>query len=117
MGRARLAWTPYSARGRAEPLDVPITTSNTALSISFTEGYLMNEAIISTKGQIVIPQEFRDRYHLKPNTKACWVDTGSGLLLVPQIKDPILQSRGLLKNSKLTQRALKKERNKDKNQN
>ena len=74
----------------------------------------MNEALISTKGQIVIPQEFRERYHLKPNTKAQWVDLGGVLLLVPQHENPLRDSRGLLAKSGFTQKALKEERRKEK---
>ena len=74
----------------------------------------MNEAIISTKGQIVIPQELRERYNLKPNSKAFWIDTGGALLVVPRLKDPLLETRGILKKSRLTQKVLKAERLRDK---
>lgn len=74
----------------------------------------MNQAIISTKGQIVIPQELRERYHLKPNSKAFWIDTGGALLVVPRLKNPLLETRGILKKSKLTQKVLKTERRHDK---
>lgn len=74
----------------------------------------MNEAIISTKGQIVIPREMRKRYRLHPNTTAVWVDAGSALLVFPRENDPVRASRGLLKGSKLTLKALKKERKNDK---
>lgn len=70
----------------------------------------MSTAAISTKGQVVIPQDLRDRYHLKPNTKAQWVDLGGPLLLAPRYEDPLRESRGLLSKSRLTQGALKGER-------
>lgn len=70
----------------------------------------MEKALISTKGQVVIPQKMRERYHLQPNTQASWVDLGGVLLLIPQQKDPIKASRGILKKSRLTQTALKRER-------
>lgn len=70
----------------------------------------MEGALISTKGQVVIPQRMRERYRLRPNTLAAWVDLGGVLLLVPQQKDPVGWSRGILKKSRLTQAALKRER-------
>ncbi len=74
----------------------------------------MNEAVISTKGQIVIPQELRERYHLQPNTQAQWIDMGGVLMLVPKLKDPLKESRGFLKNSSFTQKTLKTDRRQDK---
>jgi bifunctional DNA-binding transcriptional regulator/antitoxin component of YhaV-PrlF toxin-antitoxin module len=73
-------------------------------------GYPMQNSIISTKGQVVIPQPFRKKYALKPRSKAMWVDLGYALLLVPRLKDPVAASRGLLKNSHFTQAALKEDR-------
>ncbi len=74
----------------------------------------MGTASISTKGQVVIPQDLRDRYHLKPNTKAQWVDLGGPLLLAPRYEDPLRESRGLLSRSRLTQKALRSERRREK---
>jgi len=73
----------------------------------------MTEALISTKGQVVIPQELRDRYHLKPNSKAIWVDLGGVLLLVPRYKNAVKSSRGILSRSHFTQAVLKQERKKE----
>ncbi len=74
----------------------------------------MNEALISTKGQVVIPQEFRERYHLNPNTQAQWIDMGGVLLLTPKLENPLKVSRGFLKKSSFTQKSLKKNRKLDK---
>lgn len=74
----------------------------------------MRAAIISTKGQIVIPQELRERYHLTPNTQARWIDSGGVLMLVPHLKDALKSSRGFLKGSTFTQKDLKTERRRDK---
>lgn len=74
----------------------------------------MHEAIVSTKGQIVIPQELRERYHLKPKTQARWIDTGGVLMLVPSSKGHLKELRGFLKHSGLTQKVLKKERSHEK---
>lgn len=84
------------------------------MSVISITGGTMNEALISTKGQVVIPQGLRERYHLQANTRAQWVDLGGVLMLVPKLKDPLKESRGFLKNSLLTQKALKKERLRDK---
>lgn len=70
----------------------------------------MHHSLISTKGQVVIPQTLRERYHLNPNTRASWIDTGNALLLVPSLKNAHHLARGLLKGSRFTQNQLKKDR-------
>ena len=74
----------------------------------------MEPSAISTKGQIVIPYELRQRYHLRPRSRALWIDMGGALLLVARSKNPLKESRGILKNSRFTQTELKKDRARDK---
>lgn len=70
----------------------------------------MNETTISTKGQIVIPQEFRERYRLYANSTAVWIDLGGVLMLTPRRRDPVLESRGILSKSGFTQKSLRQAR-------
>ena len=53
---------------------------------------------ISNKGWIVIPAELRKKYHLTPGTEVVIVDYGGVLSIVPAMRNPIKQGRGLLKD-------------------
>jgi AbrB family looped-hinge helix DNA binding protein len=52
---------------------------------------------VSTKGWVVIPAELRKKYNLLPGTEVIIVDYGGVLSIVPALKNPIKQGRGLLK--------------------
>jgi AbrB family looped-hinge helix DNA binding protein len=54
--------------------------------------------IISQKGWVVIPAELRKKYHLTPGTEVVVVDYGGVLSIIPAMRDPIKQGRGLLKD-------------------
>lgn len=63
---------------------------------------------VSNKGWIVIPAELRKKYHLTPGTEVVIVDYGGVLAIIPAMKDPINQSRGMLKDvPSLTEELLK----------
>ena len=63
---------------------------------------------ISNKGWVVIPAELRKKYNLLPGTEVVIVDYGGVLAIVPALKDPIKQGRGMLKGlPSLTQDLLK----------
>jgi len=63
---------------------------------------------ISSKGWVVIPAELRKKYNLVPGTEVVIVDYGGVLSIVPALKNPIKQGRGLLKGlPSLTQDLLK----------
>jgi len=64
---------------------------------------------MSAKGWVVIPAEFRQRYGLKPGDRVRVVDYGGVLALVPAMREPIDESRGMLEGASLT-RALLEER-------
>lgn len=53
---------------------------------------------ISQKGWVVIPAELRKKYHLTPGTEVVVVDYGGVLSIIPAMRDPIKQGRGLLKD-------------------
>jgi AbrB family looped-hinge helix DNA binding protein len=52
---------------------------------------------VSNKGWVVIPAELRKKYNLLPGTEVVIVDYGGVLSIVPALKNPIKQGRGLLK--------------------
>lgn len=50
---------------------------------------------ISSKGWVVIPADLRKKYGLKPGDAVNVIDYGGVLALVPVLKDPVRQSRGM----------------------
>ena len=52
---------------------------------------------VSNKGWVVIPAELRKKYNLTPGTEVIIVDYGGVLAIVPALKNPVRQGRGLLK--------------------
>ncbi len=65
---------------------------------------------ISQKGWVVIPAELRKKYHLTPGMEVVVVDYGGVLSIVPAMRDPIKQGRGLLKGLPSLTEDLLKER-------
>ena len=68
---------------------------------------------ISNKGWVVIPAELRKKYNLLPGTEVVIVDYGGVLSIVPALKNPIKQGRGMLKGLPSLTQDLLKERAKD----
>ena len=56
-------------------------------------GFMAKSATISSKGQITLPKELREKYHLKEGETAVLLDAGEGIL----IKHARASLRGLLK--------------------
>ena len=52
---------------------------------------------VSIKGQMVIPTKIRKKYNIQPQTKVELIDKGNEIVIVPLPKDPLLNSRGILK--------------------
>ena len=65
---------------------------------------------ISNKGWVVIPAELRKKYNLTPGTEVVVVDYGGVLSIIPAMRDPIKQGRGLLKELPSLTEDLLKER-------
>jgi AbrB family looped-hinge helix DNA binding protein len=65
---------------------------------------------ISNKGWVVIPAELRKKYHLHPGAEVVIVDYGGVLAIVPAMRDPIKQGRGILKGGTSLTKALVEER-------
>jgi AbrB family looped-hinge helix DNA binding protein len=53
---------------------------------------------LSQKGWIVIPAALRKKYGLTPGANLQVVDYGGVLSIIPAMRDPIKQGRGLLKD-------------------
>ncbi len=52
---------------------------------------------VSSKGQIVLPAAVRRKLGIEPGDELVVVEWGGAVYLVPKMKDPIRESRGLLK--------------------
>ena len=65
---------------------------------------------ISNKGWVVIPAELRKKYNLFPGTEVVIVDYGGVIAIIPALKDPIKQGRGMLKGLPSLTEDLLKER-------
>ena len=65
---------------------------------------------ISNKGWVVIPVELRRKYNLSPGTEVVIVDYGGVLAIIPALKNPVKQGRGLLKGLPSLTQDLMKER-------
>jgi AbrB family looped-hinge helix DNA binding protein len=66
--------------------------------------------IISNKGWVVIPAEYRKKYNLHAGSEVVIVDYGGVLAIVPVSKKPIKQARGFLQGKPSMIKNLKKER-------
>ena len=57
----------------------------------------MATSTVSGKGWVVIPKELREKYRIKKGDRVHFVDYGGVIALVPSSRDPVRESRGLLK--------------------
>ena len=56
---------------------------------------------VTSKGQVVIPKQLREKYAIIPTSLIRWIDKEDGMLMVPETCDPILAVRGMLQGSGL----------------
>ena len=68
----------------------------------------MATTTISTKFQIVIPKEVRDKLHLTPQQRLQVVEKGGVITLVPEV--PLKSLKGVLKGMSKTDLREKKDR-------
>ena len=66
----------------------------------------MSTVTVSKKGWVVIPRDIRERHNLRPGDKVQVVDYGGSIAVVPALKDPVQQLRGMLKSSPSLTKAL-----------
>lgn len=57
----------------------------------------MRKVKVSSKGQIVIPAEWRAKYNIKPGDELYLSEQGGELVLYPAAADPIEAGTGLLR--------------------
>jgi len=74
----------------------------------------MYKAIVSAKGQIVIPAELRRKYGIKPGTRICFLERGHEIILQPVTKEYCRSLVGMFKSKSSMTKALLRERARDK---
>jgi AbrB family looped-hinge helix DNA binding protein len=65
---------------------------------------------VSKKGWVVIPRNIRERYGIRPGDRVNVVDYAGRIAIIPALKNPIRQGRGLLKGCPSLTGALLEER-------
>jgi looped-hinge helix DNA binding domain, AbrB family len=68
---------------------------------------------LSKKGWVVIPKEIRERYDLHPGDEINIIDYAGNIAIIPALKDPIHEVRGMLKGGPSLTKALLEERRKE----
>ena len=52
---------------------------------------------VSTKGRVVIPKKFREKFGLEPGTEVMFVERDGSLTIVKVPKDPVEEGFGILR--------------------
>ncbi len=73
----------------------------------------MEEARLTSKGQIVVPVRLRRRYGLKPGMKIYFIERNDEIIFQPLNKETIRSVHGLLTSKTPVTKELLKERAKD----
>jgi AbrB family looped-hinge helix DNA binding protein len=74
---------------------------------------MMKQTKVSVRGQTVIPQEIREQFGIKPNTKLAWSTQNGVIVVVPIPEDPVRALVGILKGRGPTTADLLAERRAD----
>ena len=74
----------------------------------------MESAVVTSKGQLVIPARLRRRHGIKAGTKVCFIENGDQILFQPVTKEFIRSLCGMLKSDTLVTKELLRERAEDK---
>ncbi len=56
----------------------------------------MSTVKVSRKGWVVIPRDIRERHGIRPGDRVHIIDYAGRIAIVPALKNPIRQGRGLL---------------------
>lgn len=73
----------------------------------------MGAVMVSNKGQIVIPKELREKYGIEPKNKVEVTEIDARICIIPLLKDPIKEAKGMLKMKRKATEVLFEERRKD----
>jgi AbrB family looped-hinge helix DNA binding protein len=73
----------------------------------------MSVVKVSQKGQIVIPSPLRKKYGIHPQSKVLITEMNGKIVILPTLKDPVKEARGLLKGGRSLTKALLEERRKE----
>ncbi len=73
----------------------------------------MEEATMTSKGQIVVPAKLRKRYGLKPGVKVYFIERNNEILFQPLTKETIRSAHGFLASETSVTKELLQERAKD----
>jgi AbrB family looped-hinge helix DNA binding protein len=73
----------------------------------------MEEATITSRGQIVVPARLRRRYGLKPGMKIYFIERNDEILFQPLSRETIRSVHGMLSSKTSVTKELLKERAKD----
>ena len=68
----------------------------------------MSQSTVSAKGSIVIPQELREKYGIRPASRVEVLDIGGRVMILPIPQDPVRSARGVLKFRGSTLQALRR---------
>lgn len=73
----------------------------------------METALVTSKGQLVIPAKIRRKYGIKQGTKVCFIERNGELVLQPVTKEYIRSVCGMLKSETSVAKELLAERAKE----
>ncbi len=80
---------------------------------SYTTEGIVSTVKVSKKGWVVIPRDIRERHGIRPGDRVHIVDYAGRIAIVPALKEPIRQGRGLLKGGPSLTEALLEERRRE----
>ncbi len=71
---------------------------------------MMHTFAVTTKGQVVIPSDIRQRHHIGKGTKVCFLEKKGEIILRPITDETIEAMKGSLKSHGGTLKALMQEK-------
>ena len=75
---------------------------------------VMNDAAVSSSGQIRLPAHIRKKYGMQPGTRVCFIERDNEIAVQPMTKEAIRSLHGCLKSSTSATEDLLKVRAEDK---
>lgn len=72
---------------------------------------------VTSKGQVVIPKKLRIKYGIRTATAIRWIEKDTGILMVPESENAIIEARGMLSGSGILKAYLAEKRLEKKREN